>query len=100
MALSRLCLVLAIASLFLTAQGQQVVSSGKRRWVDCHWYRGDSYLRLGWEWIKGVLYREWKLFPSLCLSGEFDPEPARASRKQAQKQFEREFTVRSFSYAS
>lgn len=33
-ALSRLCLVLAIATLYLTAQGTQVVESGKRRWVD------------------------------------------------------------------
>lgn len=36
-ALSRLCLVMAVATLFLTAQGEQVVASGKRRWVDCHW---------------------------------------------------------------
>lgn len=35
-ALSRLCLVLAIATLYLTAQGTQVVESGKRRWVDPH----------------------------------------------------------------
>jgi len=39
-----------------------------RRFVDCHWYRGNSYLRLGWEWIKGVLYRGWRLFRTLCLS--------------------------------
>lgn len=99
-ALSRLCLILAIATLFLTVQGQEVVASGKRRLVDCHWYRGNSYLRLGWEWVKGVLYRRWKLFPTLCLSGSFDPEPAIASQKQAHKQLEREFRVRSFSYAS
>lgn len=99
-ALSRLCLVLAIATLLLTAQGQQVVAAGKRRWVDCHWQRGNSYLRLGWNWIKGLLHHDWSLFPSLCLSGQPDPEPARASRKQAQKQFEREFTVKSYSYLS
>jgi len=99
-ALSRLCLVLAVATLFLTVQGQQVVASGKRRQVDCHTFRGNSYLRLGWEWVKGVLYRGWRLFPTLCLDGGIDPEPAIASRKQAQKQFEREFTARSFCYAS
>lgn len=99
-ALSRLCLVMAIATLFLTVQGQQVVASGKRRLVDCHWYRGNSYLRLGWEWVKGVLSRGWKLFPTLCLSGAIDPEPAIASRKQEQKRLEREFKVKSFAYAS
>ena len=51
-ALSRMRLVLAIATLFLTVQGQQVVASGKRRQVDCHWYRGNSYLRQGWELVK------------------------------------------------
>jgi hypothetical protein len=34
------------------------------------------------------------------LSGDIDPEPAIASRKQTQKSFEREFQVRSFSYPS
>jgi len=35
-ALSRLCFVLAVATLLLTVQGQQVVATGKRRWVDSH----------------------------------------------------------------
>ncbi|HEY9779331.1 MAG TPA: hypothetical protein V6D09_04235 [Leptolyngbyaceae cyanobacterium] len=35
-ALSRLCFVLAVTSLLLTVQGQQVVATGKRRWVDSH----------------------------------------------------------------
>lgn len=99
-ALSRLRLVMAVTTLFLTVQGQQVVQAGKRRLVDCHWYRGNSYLRIGWEWVKGVLYRTWRLFPTLCLSGEIDPQRAIASQKHAQKMFEREFQVRSFSYAS
>lgn len=42
-ALSRLCLVMAVATLLLTVQGQQVVQSGKRRWVDAHWQRGNSF---------------------------------------------------------
>jgi hypothetical protein len=56
-ALSRLCFVMAVATLFLTTQGQQVVSDGKRRWVDAHWQRGNSYLRIGWNWVKGVLHQ-------------------------------------------
>ena len=99
-ALSRLCLVLAVTMLFLTAQGQQVVASGKRRWVDCHWQRGNSYLRIGWDWVRGVLHRGWKLFRCFGLRGHADPEPAVASYNQAQKQFEREFTVRSYCFAT
>jgi len=33
---------MAVATLLLTVQGQQVVAAGKRRWVDTHWQRGNS----------------------------------------------------------
>ncbi len=92
---SRLCFVLAVATLVLTVQGQQVVASGKRRWVDCHWQRGNSYLRIGWSWIKGTFHHAWCLFPTLALQGRLDPDPAFASNKQVQNQFQREFTVKS-----
>lgn len=100
MALSRLCFILAVATLLLTVQGQQVVATGKRRWVDCHWQRGNSYLRIGWNWVKGTLHRGWRLFRTFALQGQADPAPAIASNKQAQKQLEREFTVKSYSYVS
>jgi hypothetical protein len=99
-ALSRLCLVTAITTLFLTVQGQEVVKTGKRRLVDCHSFRGNSYLRIGWEWIQGFLSRGWRLFPTICLCGDVDPEPAISSQKQARKFLEREFHVRNFSFAS
>jgi hypothetical protein len=78
-ALTRLCLVLAVATLYLVAQGTQVVAQQKRRWVDPHWLRGNSYLRIGWQWVKTALARGWKLFATLGLSGAPDPEPSRAS---------------------
>ncbi len=99
-ALSRLCLVLAIATLFLTVQGQEAMQACIRRLVDCHTFRGNSYLRLGWEWVKGVLYRGWRIFPTFCLSPDVDREPAIASNKHAQKSLEREFQVRTFSFTS
>ncbi len=34
---------------------QEVVSQGKRRWVDPHWFRGSSYLKIGWDWVKTAL---------------------------------------------
>ncbi|AUB42035.1 hypothetical protein COO91_08134 [Nostoc flagelliforme CCNUN1] len=46
------------------------------------------------------MHRGWRLFSTLSLSGDVDPNPAIASRKQAQKSLEREFRVRNFSYAS
>ena len=98
MALSRLCLVLAVATLYLTAQGTQVVAQGKRRWVDPHWNRGNSYMRIGWEWVKSALTNGWELFQTLCLNGWTDPEPAKASRKQDNKQYQLEFTVRNYKY--
>lgn len=82
-ALSRLCFVLAVTTLLLTVQGQQVVATGKRRWVDAHWNRGNSYFRIGWNWLKGCLHQDWHLFPTLALHGGVDPEPAIASKKQA-----------------
>ena len=84
----------------LTVQGQQVVVVGKRRWVDSHWQRGNSYLRIGWNWLKGILHQGWHLFPTLSLKGHPDPDPSFASKKQIYKQREREFTVQSYRYAS
>jgi Transposase DDE domain len=83
-ALSRLCLVLAVTTLYLVAQGTQVVATHKRRWVDPHWLRGNSYLRIGWQWVKTALARGWALFATLHLSGTPDPEPARASASQSE----------------
>jgi len=99
-ALSRLCLVLAIATVYLTLQGTAVVAQGKRRWVDPHWQRGNSYLRIGWNWVKTALARGWPLFKTFCLTGNCDPSPAIASRKQHQQRlYTLEFQVRSFDYA-
>ena len=42
-ALSRLFFILAVATLYVTAQGVDVVASGQRRRVDPHWFRGNSY---------------------------------------------------------
>jgi hypothetical protein len=82
-ALSRLCLVLAVTTVYLVAQGTQVVATTIRRWVDPHWLRGNSYLRIGWQWVKTALARGWTLFTELHLSGAPDPDPARASASQS-----------------
>jgi hypothetical protein len=83
-ALTRLCLVLAITTLYLVAQGTEVVKQGKRRRVDPHWFRGQSYLKIGWNWVKLALSRGWALITNVHLSSACDPEPAMASKRQYQ----------------
>ena len=81
-ALERLCLVLAITTLYLVSLGTSVVQRGKRRVVDPHWFRGASYLKIGWHWVTYALIRGYELYTTVYLSSEVDPEPAMASKKQ------------------
>ena len=85
-ALERLCLVLALTTLYLVSQGTEVVTQGKRRWVDPHWFRGQSYLKIGWSWVKLALSLGYELITRLHLAAEADPAPAMASKIQHQKQ--------------
>ncbi len=99
-ALSRLWFILAVATLYVSAQGVEVVDSGKRRWVDAHWFRGNSYFRIGWDWVKAALLNGWRLIHSVVFTNNHDPHPAMASRKQYQhKLYQLEFKVQTYSYA-
>jgi len=82
MAISRLCLILATATVYLVSTGAAVVVSGLRPIIDTHWRRGLSYLQIGWRWCKhAVANRKW-LHSFLWLPPNPDPEPAIASWKQ------------------
>ncbi len=81
-ALTRLCLVLAVATLYLVAQGTYLVEHKQRRWVDPHWFRGHSYLKLGWKWVKRALSLGGELILTLRLSSAPDPEPCCSSLSQ------------------
>lgn len=85
MALSRLCLLLATATLYLVSTGTAVVEMGKRHLVDTHWERGLSYLQIGWRWVKRALHLGQRLLSFIWLSSAPDPQPAIASCKQARK---------------
>jgi hypothetical protein len=52
---------MAVATLFATSQGLAVVDGGHRRWVDTHWFRGNSYFRIGCDWIKVAVLNAWNL---------------------------------------
>ena len=99
-ALWRLWFILAVATLYVSAQGVEVVESGKRRWVDTHWFRGNSYFRIGWDGVKAALINGWKLLHSVVFTGNQDPTPAMASLKQHQQRlYQLEFKVLTYSYA-
>lgn len=82
-ALERLFLVLAVATLHCTSVGVGVVRRKLRRWVDTHWDRGMSYLKIGWSWLRQQFRRRWPVMPPFWLDPDPDPEPAMASRRQA-----------------
>jgi hypothetical protein len=99
-ALSRLWFILALATLYVTAQGDAVVESGRRRWIDIHWFRGNSYFRIGWEWVKAALEKGWELIRSVSFTSHHDPDPVMASRKQDEKRrYRLEFQIHTFVYA-
>lgn len=98
-ALTRLGLVLALTTLYLVAQGSEVVKQNQRRWVDAHWLRGSSYLKIGWNWVKRALSHGWALLTRLSLNGEPDPDPARASRNQYVREPGPAFKVKFVNYA-
>lgn len=82
-ALSRLCLVMATATLYLVSTGTAVVLTGQRSLVDTHWQRGLSYFQIGWRWVKKALLFGKRLLSFVWLDPEPDPFPVFASRKQA-----------------
>ena len=101
-AIERLFFGLATATLYLVVQGSEVVAQGRRREVDPHWFRGSSYLKIGWQWLKHAMIKGWQLITGWYLRGGEDPDPARASRRQyetAQRKFQR-FTCVTMSYAT
>lgn len=98
-ALTRLGFVLALTTLYLVAQGTEVVKQDKRRWVDAHWFRGNSYLTIGWNWVRSALSKGWELLTRLRLNGEPDPDPARASKNQYVRDPGPAFKVKFVNYA-
>jgi hypothetical protein len=99
-AISRLCLVIALTTLFLTAQGLSVVDSGYRRLVDPHWFRGLSYLKIGWNWVHTALTKNWDFFSFCSFTSNLDPDPVIASRKKHQHNLYRfEFSASTFNWA-
>ena len=81
--MERLFLVIAVATLHFTSVGVQVVKRNCRHWVDTHWDRGMSYLKIGWGWLRQQTRRNWPILSAFGLDPVSDPEPALASRRKA-----------------
>ncbi len=79
--LERLLLIVAIATLHLTSIGAGVAQAGKHHWIDTHWDRGLSYLKLGWRWRRQQYQRGWQAFAPFWLDPLPDPLPVLASRR-------------------
>ena len=93
--------IMAVATLFATSQGLAVVDGGHRRWVDTHWFRVNSYFRIGCDWIKAAVLNAWNLIYQVRFSSNFDSEPSMASRPQHLQRLHRlEFTIHSYQYFS
>ncbi|WP_293109250.1 hypothetical protein [Moorena sp. SIO3I6] len=93
-------ILLAVATLYVTDLGVEVVDTGRRRWVDTHWFRGNSYFRIGCEWVRTALENGWQLIRRVRFISHLDPELAKASRKQQEKRLYRlEFKVLTYQYA-
>ena len=81
-AISRLCLLVATATLYLVSTGTALVEMGRRHLVDTHWQRGLSYLQIGWRWVKRAIISGERLLNFLWFTPGPDPDPAMASFRQ------------------
>jgi hypothetical protein len=64
-ALERWCCVRAMSTVSLVSQGTAVVHHGKRRFVDPHWFRGESSVKIGWKWVIYALSRGYALLSTV-----------------------------------
>jgi hypothetical protein len=63
-----------MTTLFLTAQGFEVVTTGERRRV----VRGSSYFKIGWNWIKMSLSTSWPIISAVSFKNNQDLYPVKA----------------------
>ncbi len=81
-ALSRLCLIMATATIYLVSTGKAIDDMGQRHLIDTHWFRGLSYLQIGWRWCKKAVFQQKWLLDFMWIRPDPDPEPAIASMTQ------------------
>lgn len=85
LAVERLLLVMAVATLHLVTLGSYVVAQGLRSSVDGHWVRGLSYFQLGWRWLRRNVAQAATVLLTLGrLTPGPDPQPVARPRARRQ----------------
>jgi hypothetical protein len=60
---------------------------------------GNSYFRMGWDWVKTALDNGWLLIRHVRFTHSRAPDPATASRKQhEQRTYRIEFKIHTYLY--
>lgn len=77
---------LAITTLYLVSPGPEVLTQGQRRGVAPPGCRGHSDRKIGWNGVNLALSRGDELVTRWQVAAEADPQPALASKRQAQPQ--------------
>lgn len=66
---------------------------------DPHWFRGNSYFRIGWEWLKAAPFNAWRIICKVQFTSNRDSDPVMASRRQHLKRAYRiKFSVQIYRY--
>ena len=69
-----------------------------RAQVDVHWLRGNSFVRIGWDWIRRALVHSQQLISQVRFLGSFEIYPVLPSLKSLGDRFQLEFTVQTITY--
>jgi hypothetical protein len=86
MALERLILIIAVATLVILHEGLAVIDEGKIKEVDAHWRRGLSCFQIGWRWILKQLGKAVAMLAcDIELRPVNDPLPVAPTRKESIK---------------
>lgn len=94
-ALSRLCLIIATATIYVVSTGKAIEAQGLVKKIDSHWFRGLSFFQIGWRWCRKVVFEGGWLLNFIWIPPDPDPEPSIASWKQFYRPF---FAFESINY--
>ena len=90
MALERLILIIAVATIVIVHEGLVVIEEDKVREVDAHWRRGLSCFQIGWRWILKQLGKAAAtLSCRIELKPVNDPIPVAPTRKESIERYRR-----------
>ena len=66
--------------------------------MDIHWLRGNSYLRIGWDWIRRAAIVPRELINQVRFLGSFEHDPVIPSLTYLKQRILLEFTIQTLAY--